>query len=384
MTISGGRPRQNDARLDGISVNDYANGSPGSALGVNLGSRCRRAVHGSYEQLSGTGGPIFGRSGLCVTRKGTNYFHGTFSSSFETVRWTHGISSTLRSRPSQRNQFGASPVGLCGRIGPSYSGTTRACEQVPALRRLTLRRPPAARSGTLCDRTVTDCSKTISVAVDSTVLKFVNTFWPVPNGPLQCPFPDKPCLPGTGDTGVVYFCGTTDHPENYFTTKIDHKLSTEGTLSGTYMFDSGTVRQPDELNNKLTGYDSRRQFLTVSEAHTFSPRILNSIRLGIYRVVATTGLTFASGNPSASDPSFGTVPGHNAAEVTVPGVTGFTGGLGTPTEFHFHWTSIQAYDDISWVRGNHALRFGLGIERIRDNKLGVSDAGRRFSFQFNF
>jgi hypothetical protein len=28
MTISGGRPRQNDARLDGISVNDYANGSP--------------------------------------------------------------------------------------------------------------------------------------------------------------------------------------------------------------------------------------------------------------------------------------------------------------------------------------------------------------------
>src|SRR5260370_9036462 len=37
MTISGGRPRQNDARLDGISINDYADGSPGSALGGNLG-----------------------------------------------------------------------------------------------------------------------------------------------------------------------------------------------------------------------------------------------------------------------------------------------------------------------------------------------------------
>ena len=37
MTISGGRPRQNDSRLDGISVNDYVNGPPGSALGVNLG-----------------------------------------------------------------------------------------------------------------------------------------------------------------------------------------------------------------------------------------------------------------------------------------------------------------------------------------------------------
>src|SRR6266850_2297774 len=109
------------------------------------------------------------------------------------------------------------------------------------------------------------------------------------------------------------------------------------------MFDSGTVREPDELNNKLTGYDSRRQFFTVSEAHTFGPRILNSVRLGIYRVVATTGLTFASENQSASDSSFGTVPGHNAAEVTVPGVTAFTGGLGTTTEFHFHFSDQQTF-----------------------------------------
>ena len=38
QAISGGRPRQDDARLDGISVNDYVNGPPGSALGVSLGS----------------------------------------------------------------------------------------------------------------------------------------------------------------------------------------------------------------------------------------------------------------------------------------------------------------------------------------------------------
>jgi hypothetical protein len=38
MTISGGSPRQDDSRLDGISVNDYVNGPPGSALGVNLGA----------------------------------------------------------------------------------------------------------------------------------------------------------------------------------------------------------------------------------------------------------------------------------------------------------------------------------------------------------
>ena len=37
LTISGGRPTQNNYRLDGNSINDYANGGPGSVLGVSLG-----------------------------------------------------------------------------------------------------------------------------------------------------------------------------------------------------------------------------------------------------------------------------------------------------------------------------------------------------------
>ena len=38
FTISGGRPQQNHYRMDGISVNDYSNGPPGSVLGGDLGS----------------------------------------------------------------------------------------------------------------------------------------------------------------------------------------------------------------------------------------------------------------------------------------------------------------------------------------------------------
>src|SRR5712691_5061439 len=37
ISISGGRPQLNNYRLDGISINDYANGGPGSVLGTNLG-----------------------------------------------------------------------------------------------------------------------------------------------------------------------------------------------------------------------------------------------------------------------------------------------------------------------------------------------------------
>src|SRR6267154_2703418 len=37
IIISGARPTQNNYRLDGISLNDYSNGGPGSVLGGNLG-----------------------------------------------------------------------------------------------------------------------------------------------------------------------------------------------------------------------------------------------------------------------------------------------------------------------------------------------------------
>jgi hypothetical protein len=361
MTISGGRPRQNDARLDGISVNDYANGSPGSALGVNLGVDAVEqftVLTSNYPaQVGRSSGGVVGAS----TRSGTNSFHGDV---FEFIR-----NSALDARnyfdsakpPFRRNQFGASAGGPLRKDRTFLFGDYEGLRASTGITQVDTVPSAAARAGNLF---------TGAVAVDPSVLRFVNAFFPLPNGRIL----------GTGDTGIYTFSGQQVTPENYFTTRIDHKFLGRDALSATYMFDGGTVRQPDELNNKLTGYDSRRQFFTMSEAHTFSPRVLNSFRFGIYRVVATTGFTFASSNQSASDPTFGTVPRHNAAQLSVPGITAFTGGLGVTTNFHFHWTSIQAYDDVALVRANHSLKFGVGVERIRDNKLGISTPGGEFLF----
>src|SRR5207244_7212963 len=77
MTISGGRTRQNDAQLDGISVNDYSNGPPASALGVSLGSDAVEqfsVLTSNYPaQYGRSSGGIIGAS----TRSGTNSFHGS-------------------------------------------------------------------------------------------------------------------------------------------------------------------------------------------------------------------------------------------------------------------------------------------------------------------
>lgn len=361
MTISGGRPRQNDSRLDGISLNDYSNGPPGSALGVNLGVDAVEqftVLTSNYPAQNGrSSGGIIGAS----TRSGTNEFHGSVYEFFRNSALDARNFFDTQKPPFRRNQFGVSLGGPILKDRTFIFGDYEGLRSSMGVTQVDTVLSPAALAGNL---------STGPIQVDPTVFGFVNAFYPLPNGPLL----------GAGDTGIFTFSGQQITPENYFTTRVDHKLSGQDALSGTYMFDTGTVRQPDELNDKRTGYDSRRQMFTVSEVHTFNPNFISSFRFGINRVVAKTGLTFPSGNPHASDGSFATVPGKNAPGVDVPGLTSFSGGLGTQSNFNFHWTSLQAYEDLSMNRGKHSLKFGFGVERIRDNILGVSDPGGVFAF----
>lgn len=361
MTISGSRPRQNDSRLDGISINDYANGPPGSALGVNLGVD---AVE-QFSVLTSNYPAQYGRSSGGIisasTRSGTKEFHGSVYEFFRNSALDARNFFDTKKPPFRRNQFGVSLGGPIQKDRTFIFGDYEGLRSSLGVTQVDTVPSEVARAGNLSSG---------RISVDPAMLRFVNAFYPLPNGALL----------GAGDTGIFTFSGQQVTPENYFTTKIDHKLSEQDSLSGTYMFDSGTVTQPDELNDKLTGYDSRRQVFTVDESHSFNSHVVNSFRFGISRVVATTGLTFPSGNPNASDPSVGTVPGKDAAGVSVTGLTEFSGGLGSPSHYNFHWTSIQTYEDLTVDRVKHSLKVGLGMERIRDNILGVSDTGGVFSF----
>ncbi len=354
ITISGGRPRQNDSRLDGISVNDYANSPAGSAAGVNLGVDAVEHV----SVLSSNYPAQYGRSSGGIvsssTRSGTNHFHGSVFEFFRNSALDARNYFDLKKPPFKRNQFGGTIGGPVWNERTFFFFAYEGFRQSLGVSQVSTVPSAAARSGP---------------AVDPGVLRFVNAFYPLPNGPIL----------SSGDRGIFNFAGQQVIPDDYFNSRVDHKLSQHDLLSGTYMHDSATVREPDEFNNKRTGYDSHRQLFTVNEVHT-SGNLVNSVRLGINRVVATTGLSFAAANTLAADPSFGTVPGRNAATVNVAGMTSFTGGIGVPSGYQFHWTSIQGYEDLSLVKGRHTLKLGGGFERVRDNILADSDPGGVFSF----
>jgi hypothetical protein len=366
VSISGARPDQNSYRLDGISINDYANGAPGSVLGDNLGID-------AVEQISvlGSNYPAgYGRTSggviNAVTRSGTNAFHGDV---YEFLR-----NSALDARnffdgaipPFKRNQFGGSAGGPLQKDRTFIFGDYEGLRQSLGVTTVDTVPSQAARAGQL---------STGTVSVDPAITKFLTALYPPPNGRLL----------GAGDTGIFTFAGQEITNENYFTIRMDHKFSAADTAEATYMRDSSKTVQPDEFNELLSDVVSARQVAALHEQHAFSANSLNAARFGFSRALGIQGKVSSVVNPNMLDPSLAFVPGEFAGGVrAVPGVTDFTGA---PTAQGFlsssrslAWNSFQGGDDLFLTRGIHAINLGVTVERMQDNELSFANVNGNFRF----
>src|ERR1700675_3931451 len=115
LTISGARPQQNNYRLDGVSMNDYANGAPGSVLGGNLGVDAIQEFSVLTSNYSAEYGKTSGGVINAITRSGTNGFHG---SGYEFLRNSaldaknfFEQDPTLPKASFKKNQFGGALGG---------------------------------------------------------------------------------------------------------------------------------------------------------------------------------------------------------------------------------------------------------------------------------
>jgi hypothetical protein len=97
VTIAGARPYQNNYRMDGISVNDYANSTPGSTIGLTLGTESLQEFSIISNNYAASYGLTSGGVVNSQTRSGSANSMAAFSSSCETTRWMPGGSSTAPS-----------------------------------------------------------------------------------------------------------------------------------------------------------------------------------------------------------------------------------------------------------------------------------------------
>lgn len=347
-TLSGERPQQNNYRLDGISINDYANGAPGSVIGGNLGVDAVEEFSVLTSNYSAEYGKTSGGVINAITRSGTNEFHGNV---YEFLRNSALDAPNFfdlgNPPPFKRNQFGASAGGPIRKNRTFIFGDYEGLRQNKGISNVATVPSEAARTGQLSSGTV---------AVDPAAQKYL-PFWPLPNAGLL----------GNGDIGRFVFAGQQVVSENFIVVRVDHKLSEKDSLFGTYMFDQTPFSAPDALDDALDGNLTKRQVFALEETHTFSSNLINSVRLGYNRVRADANSNTTAINAATADPSFAAVPGRYAAQVSVGGLTGFNGGLGSVTSELFRWNSFQYYDDASLTHGAHSLKFGAAVERMQLN-----------------
>jgi hypothetical protein len=373
LTISGARPQQNNYRLDGISLNDYANGAPGSVLGGSLGVDAIQEFSVLTSNYSAEYGKTSGGVVNAITRSGTNQFHG---SAYEFIRNNKLDARNFFDDPTQstppfkRNQFG----GAIG--GPIFKNRTFFFADYEGIRQskgiTTVATVPSviARTGALCsnpDNPNNVCTP-FNVTVDPKALDYF-TFYPTPQNPL---------VGSNGDLGVFTFAGQQVVNENFFTTRVDHRFSDKDSLFGSYMFDKTPYLAPDGLNNVEFSTLTSRQFVSLEETHIFTPAFANSIRVGGNHEAVNNNESLKAINPDAARADLGVggtaFAGRDASQVLIGGgVSDFTGGVGGSPTYFYHWNSVQLYDDAFISKGTHSFRFGVAFERMMLNVLADTD-----------
>ncbi|PYT57483.1 MAG: hypothetical protein DMG35_20210 [Acidobacteria bacterium] len=368
LTISGARPQQNNYRLDGISLNDYANGAPGSVLGGNLGVDAIQEFSVLTSNYSAEYGKTSGGVVNAVTRSGTNGFHGSV---YEFLRndkldARNFFDDPAQKKPSfKRNQFGGAIGGPIVKNRTFFFADYEGIRQSKGITALTTVPSLNARNGMIHDSN----GNPITVSIDPAAQQFL-AFFHAPNGAIL----------GNGDIAEYRFAGQQVVNENFVTTRLVHKISEKDNLSGTYMFDKTPYTSPDGVNDVLLGSNTSRQIVAVEETHLFKTNFANSIRFGYNHEIVNNNQGLSALVPEAAKTSLGTFSGRTAPQVFITGITPFLGGVGGESAYYYGWNSFQVHDDAFINKGTHTIKFGGTVERMLLNIRALSDPNGIFKF----
>jgi hypothetical protein len=370
LSNAGHRPNENSYRVNGVNINDYANGSPGSVLGVNLGVDAIQEFSVLTTNYTAEYGRTSGAVINAITKTGTNQLHGTaYFFDRDKIFDARNFFDKGPVPPFRRIQFG----GAAG--GPIINDKTFVFGDYEGIRQ-NLSQPVVAivpsdqaRAGNLCSSPpppsaqVPRPCRPNSVRVDLSIQTALG-LWPLANQGLVA----GPTA--NGDQAVFASSTPQTLAENYYTLRVDHKLSSHDNLAGSYFFDGAWQTQPDALGNAIHKVTTRRHMASAEETHVFSSAAVNTFRAGYNRVVGVVNEPLSALNPFAADPRLSSVPGAFAPIIKVSNIIDDVGGLGSPSYFGHAGNSAQVYDDAFLVRGTHSLKFGFVFERLQYNLLG--------------
>ncbi len=374
MTIGGNRPQGNSYRLDGVNINDYANGGPGSVSSVTLGVDAVQEFSVITSDAPAQYGRMSGGVINSISRSGAAKFHG---SAYDFLRNSYfdarSYFDSLAGEPSfRRNQIGGTIGGPIIKDHTFFFFNFETFRQAQGFSTQSTVLSPNARTGLVtctgngkapCFTPGTTTPAPTGTAglqqltVNAAVPPYLALF-PTPNGNI------------TGNTGQFNFVSTTADNENFATLHMDHTFTQKDSLHGTLVYDTGTLDSADGTNTLYDEAASRRTTASLEEVHIFTPRLTNAFRLGYNRSVAIAPSVKKVLNPAINNPALGFYSGRPVGQLIVSGLTTVQGGSGSVGTNAFHYNSYQLYDDATYILGHHSITFGGAVERDMNNTLG--------------
>jgi hypothetical protein len=194
------------------------------------------------------------------------------------------------------------------------------------------------------------------------------------------PLPNLPGLTNNFQENLGF-----DQDSTSFDIKVDQRLLAEDHLAYRYSHQTvDTVQAPafgpagGPANSGFQGSGSNHTYNTAGEyTHVFSPRLLTSVRVGVnhYRNQAHqsdygTTASNAIGIPGVNLNAFTS----GLATISIPGFAGASSGTVNPLVGYsasIPWdrgeSNIDAANSWNYLFGNHALKFGFELRRVRDD-----------------
>jgi len=316
--------------VDNTAIKDPTYGS-NVRLVVSMDSIAEFKVSSSLysaESGGGAGGQVH-----LVSKSGSNKFHGGL---FEYVRNDIFDARTVFDGPElppfRLNQFGGN-IG-----GPIVNNKLFFFVNYEGLRQ---------RKGSTYITQVPSALLRTEVLQVSPELKTLIDQYPTGTRPTNDPYVDD---------RIADFSNTAD--EDSITARVDYNISEKTTFFARWSFDDHFSTSPNGMRGDWRDGESQQpQSIALQLQRTFSPSLLNEVKLGVNRVPRREDNLGAFDDIEFSIPSLSTVPRHEQqAEIG---------------------TTASLIDNVSFFKGRHSLKFGAEVRKIWMNvgwtpSIGVS------------
>jgi hypothetical protein len=367
FAISGRRPQDNLYLLNGIEYTGASliNVTPGGTSGQLLGVDAVREFNVVSDTYSASYGKRQGAQISIVTASGTNKVHG---SAYEFLRNSFFDARNYFDQAHipnfQRNNYGASLGGPIRTNRLFLFGNYEGYRQNLGITDVTLVPDAQARQGLLPDPGSPGGPRK-NYGVANGVRPLLN-LWPAQNGPELLDAKGNPT--GIGEA----FSNPTQHiREDFGTARFDANLSSRDLLFAVYTADDSTANTPTQNPFSLINESLREQVVSIQEQHVFSPRLLNTARVGYSRAsffflgsvpssIQSDTPGFLAGKPTGAIVIAGSTASNGSSQITGAGANV---GSNNATA-----RNLYTFDDhVFYSRSRHQIEAGVWLQSLQSN-----------------